>query len=123
MTNEEIKEKYGIEPIMKEMWVWDEYMKQATFRLVLFFDNEDNMPYCTLGIDNDFVGYINASETNPNEIEPKIGDKGYFWDDEESSYCFDTLAIILESFPEQYGARILGTHFKHFSHEKQTWMK
>jgi len=23
MTPEEIKEKYGIEPIMKEMWVWD----------------------------------------------------------------------------------------------------
>ena len=36
MTTEQIREKYGIEPIMKEMWVWDDDKQEVELLLVLY---------------------------------------------------------------------------------------
>jgi hypothetical protein len=76
MKNEQIKEKYGIEPIMKEMWVWDK-KTDAEKVLVLFNDRTYNRPYVCYNSDKEVCYYKKASETNPNEKDPKIGDKGY----------------------------------------------
>jgi hypothetical protein len=117
MTTKEIKEKYGIEPIMKEMWVWDKFEK-AKLRLVLYknLEKNDGYPYkCMLGM------FENASENNMND--PKVGDKGYFWDDndEESYLCSVLKNIVHDGRPAYYCS--LGFWFTNFSHEKQPWMK
>jgi hypothetical protein len=118
MTTKEIKEKYGIEPIMKEMWVWDKFEK-AKLRLVLYknLEKNDGYPYkCMLGM------FENASENNMNEPkEPQVGDKGYFWDDEDG-YVFCELTNICQDGRPPYYA-IIGIWFYNFSHEKQPWMK
>jgi hypothetical protein len=120
MTNEEIKEKYGIEMIGKEMWVWDDDPKRAFFTLVIHRRmNQVNYPYRVV----DGTIFINASETNPNEPkQPKVGDKGYFWN-KEDGYVFSDLIYI-----DHDGSSIpyycsLELWFRNFSHEKQTWMK
>ena len=121
MTTEEIKEKYGIEPIMKEMWVWDDEPKDACLSLVMYYRPKCDYPY--QGIDNvgykDFFKY--ASETNPNQPkQPKVGDIGYFWDDEESYLCSVLKNIVNDGRPAYYCS--LGLWFSNFSKEKQTWM-
>jgi hypothetical protein len=45
MTNEEINEKYGIEPIMREMWVWDDDITKAKLKLVLVKDLSKKLKY------------------------------------------------------------------------------
>jgi hypothetical protein len=118
MTNEEIKEKYGIEPIMKEMWVWDRDPKKAFFTLVIHrIMNQVNYPYKVV----EGISFRNASETNPNNKEPQVGDIGYFWDNEDS-YVFDELTNICQDGRPPYYASI-GIWFYNFSHEKQPWMK
>ena len=116
MTNEEIKEKYKIEPIMKEMWVWDDDVKKA--RLDFVFCNDNSLyPYFAKS-----ANFKNASETNPNEPKkPKVGDKGYFWDNEDG-YVFCELTNICQDGRPPYYA-IIGIWFYNFSHEKQPWMK
>jgi hypothetical protein len=118
MTNEEIAEKYGIEPIMKEMWVWDSFEQIALLRFVVL--KKEKQIYLTIDSNGMYNHYYNASETNPNDKEPKVGDKGYFWDDEEV-YLYATLINIEKSTP-MYDTDGYGI-FKHFSHEKQHWMK
>jgi hypothetical protein len=80
MTKKELKEKYGIELIGKEMWVWDDDPKKAFFTLVIHRRNQVNYPYIVV----DGTIFRNASEINPNNKQPQVGDIGYFWDDEES---------------------------------------
>jgi hypothetical protein len=118
MSNEQIKEKYGIELIGKEMWVWDDDKLDAQFRLVLYKNNDKTHSYkCLFGF------YANASETNPNEPkQPKVGDKGFFWN-KEDGYVFSDLIYI-----DHDGSSIpyycsLELWFRNFSHEKQPWMK
>ena len=118
MSNEEIKEKYGIEMIGKEMWVWDGNPKDAKLDFVVFKIFRYGHPFRTA---NDEV-FINASETNPNYKEPKVGDKGYFWN-KEDGYVFSDLMYI-----DHDGSSIpyycsLELWFRNFSHEKQPWMK
>jgi len=124
MTNEQIKEKYGIEPIMKEMWVWDD-KTDAEKVLVLFNDKTYNRPYVCYNSDKEVCYYKNASERNPNDKEPKVGDKGYFWDDERY-YAYDLLNNIIDthgiSSMRGFRSSFCGD-FQHFSHEKQPWMK
>ena len=121
MTNEQIKEKYGIEPIMKEMWVWDDDKLDTQFKLVLYKDNYKTYWYkCLSGF------YANASETNPNEPkQPQVGDKGYFWDD-ETYYAYDVISSIINTNGikdlNAFNAHFSG-NYKNFSHEKQPWMK
>jgi hypothetical protein len=116
MTTEEIKEKYGIEPIMKEMWVWDDYVRKARLDFVFCKDNS-LYPYFAKS-----ANFRNASETNPNKTkEPKVGDIGYFWDDEESYLCSVLKNIVNDGRPAYYCS--LGLWFTNFSKEKQTWMK
>jgi hypothetical protein len=117
MTTEEIKEKYGIEMIGKEMWVWDGNHKDAKLDFVVFKIFRYGHPFRTA---NDEV-FINASETNPNYKEPKVGDIGYFWDDEESYLCSVLKNIVHDGRPPYYCS--LGFWFTNFSHEKQPWMK
>jgi hypothetical protein len=117
MTTEEIKEKYGIEPIMKEMWVWHDNPKDAKLYFVVFKIFRYGHPFRTA---NDEV-FINASETNPNYKEPKVGDIGYFWDDEESYLCSVLKNIVNDGRPAYYCS--LGLWFTNFSKEKQPWMK
>jgi hypothetical protein len=119
MTTEEIKEKYGIEPIMKEMWVWDDDVREAFFTLVIHRRmNQVNYPYRVV----DGTIFINASETNPNEPKkPKVGDMGYFWI-EVNEYIYSKLRSINPGDKLPYFCS-LGLWFSNFSHEKQPWMK
>jgi hypothetical protein len=124
MKNEEIKEKYNIEPIMKEMWVWDDDPEDACLSLVAYKCPcpEDHYPYFTIDNDGD-TGYFQCvSETNPNELkQPKVGDIGYFWDNEESYLCSVLKNIVHDGRPAYYCS--LGLWFTNFSQEKQPWMK
>ena len=117
MTKEELKNKYGIEPIMKEMWVWDDDKLDAQFKLVLYKDNKKTYSYkCLFGF------YANASETNPNEPQdPQIGDMGYFWDFQKA-YAYGALIKIYENQTHKYVA-CTNSFFINFSKEKQPWMK
>jgi hypothetical protein len=118
MTKKQINEKYGIEPIMKEMWVWDVDREKAFFTLVIHRRmNQLNYPYKAV----DGTIFRNASETNPNYKEPKVGDIGYFWDDEESYLCSVLKNIVHDGRPAYYCS--IGLWFSNFSHEKQPWMK
>jgi hypothetical protein len=118
MTNEEINEKYGIELIGKEMWVWDEDKELAEINLVLYKNLEGNFwPY---KVWDDY--YQNASETNPNEPqEPQLGDMGYFWDFQKA-YAYGELIKIYENQTHKYVA-CTNSFFINFSKEKQFWMK
>jgi hypothetical protein len=98
------KEKYGIELIGKGMWVWDDDITKAKFRMSV----TGKTTY--------------ASDTNPNEPkQPKVGDIGYFWDDEESYLCSVLKKIVHDGRPAYYCS--LGLWFTNFSKEKQPWMK
>ena len=124
MTNEEIKEKYDIEPIMKEMWVWDDDNSEAKLKLVLIKDLSKKNQYALLTWSKDgMLGVCsNASETNPNYKEPKVGDMGYFWDEDEDFYAYCLLEVIDKRYVLPY---LCGGLFwiAHFSHVKQPWMK
>ena len=122
MSKEEIKEKYGIEPIMKEMWVWDVDPEKAFFTMVINRRNQVNYPYKV--VDGNI--FRNASDTNPNDPkQPQVGDKGYFWDD-ETYYAYDVILSIINTNGIK-DLRAFNAHFsgnyKNFSHEKQPWMK
>lgn len=123
MTNEQIKEKYDIEPIMKEMWVSDDYPEDACLLLVIYKRPGCDYPYQCI----DKVGYKDffkyASETNPNEPKkPKTGDMGYFWNDDKVSYAYGKLEGIDNLDPFPYLCEGFSWH-QHFSHEKQPWME
>jgi hypothetical protein len=124
MSKEEIKEKYGIGPIMKEMWVWNSVsIKDAELAFVISKDY-DSPFYNYIGYDDKrrFITRDNASETNPNEPkQPKVGDIGYFWDDEESYLCSVLKNIVHDGRPPYYCS--IGLWFSNFSHEKQPWMR
>ena len=99
------KEKYGIELIGKGMWVWDDDITKAKFRMSVTGKT------------------TNASDTNPNEPkQPQVGDIGYFWNDDESSYAYGKLEGIENLDPFPYLCVGFSWH-RHFSHEKQPWMK
>jgi hypothetical protein len=125
MTNEEIKEKYGIELIGKEMWVWNSVsIKDAELAFVVSKDYASPF-YNYIGYDEKrrFIARDNASETNPNKTkEPKVGDKGYFWNEEKVFYAYGLLEGIDKEDVLPYLCEGLSWH-PHFSHEKQPWMK
>jgi hypothetical protein len=123
MSNEEINKKYGIEPIMKEMWVWDENVRRARLEFVFCKANcTDNSPYPYPYFAKS-ANFINASETNPNEPrQPKVGDVGYFWNDDGVFYAYGKLEEIYKEDGLSYLCEYLSWH-RHFSHEKQPWMK
>jgi hypothetical protein len=117
MTKKELKERHGIEPIMKEMWVWDDDKLDTRFKLVLYKDNIETYPYKSLS-----GSYANASETNPNEPQdPQVGDIGYFWDF-QTAYAYGALIKIYENQTHKYAA-CTNSFFINFSKEKQQWMK
>jgi hypothetical protein len=116
MTNEKISKKYGIEPILKEMWVWDN-PKIVQKQFVIGFVHRGCLGFLTIKDMSIVNFYNNASETNPNDKEPKVGDKGYFWDD-EGSYTYGNLKNYTTDFFQSNNI----VWFKHFSHEKQPWM-
>ena len=121
-NTKELEEKYGFELILKEMWVWDDdriFTKKA-FVLI----KVDNLYSCIM--DNfDRYLYENASETDPRsqkEPEPKVGDVGYFWDDEESGeYFYGKLTDLLNVPDFKYSTYF--TEWQNFSIKKQPWMK
>jgi len=122
MTNEEIKKKYKIEPIMKEMWVWDNHPEDACLLLVIYKRPGCDYPYQCI----DKVGYKDffkyASETNPNEPkDPQVGDMGYFWDSQKA-YAYGAILKIYENQTHKYAA-CTNSFFINFSKEKQPWMK
>jgi hypothetical protein len=122
MNKKELKEKYKIELIMKEMWVWDDDPKDAYLSLVAYKCAENHYPYFTIDNDGDMGYFQCASETKPNKTkEPKVGDIGYFWDDEESYLCSVLKNIVNDGRPAYYCS--LGLWFTNFSKEKQPWMK
>ena len=119
MSNEEIEKKYGVEPIMKEMWVWDERPEAASFTLVMHKRvNYLDFPYTNLH----GAIFKNASDTNPNEKKSQVGDVGYFWNDEEVFYAYGHLMGINNKKSLPYLCEGLSWH-THFSHEKQLWMQ
>jgi hypothetical protein len=123
MTNEQIKEKYGIELIGKEMWVWDNDPEKAFLWLVIYKKPENKFPYITIDKDGDADYFKYASDTNPNEPkQPKVGDMGYFWSlDITKGYTYGILnAINFNHWPFVCDS---GVSFTHFSHDKQPWMK
>jgi hypothetical protein len=114
---DEIKNKYGIELIGKEMWVWDEDPTEAEFDFVIYkyLESEKYSYKCLIAL------YANASETNPNEPqEPQVGDIGYFWDFEKA-YAYGELIKIYEKQTHKYVA-CTNSFFINFSKEKQPWM-
>jgi hypothetical protein len=114
---DEIKDKYGIEMIGKEMWVWDDDKLDTQFKLVLYKDDIKTYSYKCL-----FGSYANASEINPNEPqEPQVGDMGYFWDFQKA-YSYGALIKIYENQTHKYAA-CTNSFFINFSKEKQPWMK
>jgi hypothetical protein len=119
MTKEELKNKYGIELIGKEMWVWDEDPKDAKLDFVTFKAlRHTNYPFKTGNIN----GYANASKTNPNEPQdPQVGDIGYFWDSQKA-YAYGAILKIYENQTHKYAA-CTNSFFINFSKEKQPWMK
>jgi hypothetical protein len=124
MTNEEIKKKYGIEPIVREMWVWDDDPEDACLSLVMCHKCDYVLyPYTIIDKHGNTEFFKYASETNPNNKEPKVGEVGYFWDDndKESYLCSVLKNIVHDGRPAYYCS--LGFWFTNFSHEKQPWMK
>jgi hypothetical protein len=122
MSKEQIKEKYGIEPIMKEMWVWDNNPEDAFLCFVIYKNPENKFPYDTIDKDRYRDIFKHASDTNPNNKQPQVGDKGYFWN-KKDGYVFSDLIYI-----DHDGSSIpyycsLELWFRNFSHEKQPWMK
>lgn len=95
MTNQEIKEKYGIEPVMKEGWCWDDDKTIAKKCLCLYKDLDgDYIFYCYLEYSDIESYYKNFSETDPNIIEPKVGDWGWFSNTGSKRLIYDKLIII-----------------------------
>jgi hypothetical protein len=126
MNNKEILEKYGIEPIMLEMWVWDEDITKAKLKLVLVKDLSKKLKYSYITWNKyRMLGMnLNASKNNPNETkEAKVGDMGYFWDDDRAGYAYGVLDEIDNTDTYCYESNYLGTAFMNFSHKKQPWMK
>ena len=122
MTNEEIKKKYKIEPIMKEMWVWDNHPKDACLLLVMYKSHKSDYPYTIIDKHGNTEFFEYASETNPNKPqEPQVGDIGYFWDFEKA-YAYGELIKIYEKQTHKYAA-CTNSFFINFSKEKQPWMK
>ena len=123
MITEEIKKKYGIEPIMREMWVWNDDQEDAFLCFVIYKKPEYKYPYITINKDRYGDIFKNASDTNPNKTkEPKVGDKGYFWNDDGVFYAYGKLEEIYKEDGLSYLCEYLSWH-RHFSHEKQPWMK
>jgi hypothetical protein len=123
MTNEEIKKKYKIEPIMKEMWVWDDDPEDACLSLVMYKSHKSYYPYTIIDKHGNTEFFKYACETNPNEPKkPKTGDMGYFWNDDKVSYAYGKLEGIDNLDPFPYLCEVFSWH-QHFSHEKQPWMK
>jgi hypothetical protein len=123
MSKEEVKEKYGIEPIMKEMWVWNDDQENAFLCFVIYKKHKNKYPYITINKDRYGDIFKNASDTNPNKTkEPKVGDVGYFWSlDIKKGYTYGILnAINFNHWPFVCDS---GVSFTHFSTEKQPWMK
>jgi hypothetical protein len=119
---DELKDKYGIEMIGKEMWVWDNGPEDAFLCLVIYKDPEANFPYITIDKHGHSEFFINASETNPNEPqEPKVGDIGYFWDDQKA-YSYGELIYFYDKQPHKY-LTCTNSYFINFSKDKQPWMK
>lgn len=123
MTPEQIADKYGIEPIMKEMWVWDEDNSLPHLMFVLYKGKGTNYPYKAINENLVWYNISNASETNPNDKEPKVGEKGYFWDDADSFYIFDVLSHRYIGKDLEFLPSNIDESFRYFSHEKQPWMK
>jgi hypothetical protein len=122
MTLKQLKERHGIELIGKEMWVWDDDIELAKLDLVLHKRIEQGSLYYKCYYKCFFKYYKNASDTNPNEPkQPKVGDMGYFWDDEESYLCSVLKNIVHDGRPAYYCS--LGLWFANFSRQKQSWMK
>ena len=117
MTNEEIKEKYGIEPIMKEGWCWDDDNDKETLKrwYCVYKDSDDEFSYnCILELNNANASYTNFSDTDPNIIEPKVGDWGWFWNDEKHGAYYGKLV-------NMYDNRLCAEGlfcYTNFSHEK-----
>lgn len=125
MTNLEIQEKYGIELINKEMWVWDEDISLACRCFVVEKVIDRDRGYYGYAENRSCSSYINASETDPRiKQEPCIGDKGYFWDKEDYIYVYAKIHHIDKEQEDPYVSDIPGLMpFKYFSLTKQTWMK
>lgn len=122
MTNEEIKKKYKIEPIMKEMWVWDNHPEDACLSMVMYKSHKSDYPYTIIDKHGNTEFFKYASETNPNEPQdPQVGDIGYFWDFEKA-YAYGELIKIYENQTHKYAA-CTNSFFINFSKEKQPWMK
>jgi hypothetical protein len=126
MTKKQINEKYGIELIGKEMWVWDNHPEDACLSLVMYKSHKSDYPYTIIDKHGNTEFFKYASETKPNETkEPKVGDKGYFWDD-ETYYAYDVISSIINTNGIKdllaFNAHFSG-NYKNFSHEKQPWMK
>jgi hypothetical protein len=112
------KEKHGIELVGKEMWVWDDFIHEAKKRFVVYMKNYCSHNYVTDGQTDGRDVYKNASNNNPNIV---VGDKGFFWNDDESFYVFDTIGYINE-LNDYFAKNINDKSFKNFSYEKQSWM-
>ena len=115
----ELEEKYGFELILKEMWVWDNRILDARIQFVIL-KRRYGYPYIT-----ERNAHKNASETDSRikeQPEPKVGDVGYFWDDEKS-YVWDILYEIKDSYEEYPYSSNNNNSYRNFSKTKQPWMK
>lgn len=132
MTNEQIKEKYGIEPIMKEGWCWDDDKGKAEKCFCLGKVNRENSPFLIYLSDINYTAtFQNFSETNPNIKEPKVGDWGWFWNENSTDWSLYGKIIEFQKKPTKYIAEIgevsfgiiqLSNGFDNFSHQKPDFL-
>lgn len=125
ITPENIKEleaKYGFELILKEMWVCDVNAAESEKAFVFFKSQFEEYPFfCTLN-NKRIVAFKYASEyIKEEQPEPKVGDCGWFWDD-ENGFVFSTLREIDNTNEFAYLCNF-NAYFKNFSTTKQPWMK
>lgn len=128
MTKEQITEKYGVEFIAREMWVWDYAPENAFLWLVMYKNPKAQFPYITIDKYGDKDFFRHASETDPNEPQepqkPKVGDVGYFWDDKECGYAYAYGVLDeIDNTDLPFISNYFGTCFHNFSHDKQPWMQ
>lgn len=144
MKKKEINEKYNVKMILEEMYVYnDEKLTDAVLRLVILKDKRENSlsKYLHLEVIEDrgtggdamdvcWVDYAisvedyKAMHTKTQKPEIKVGEYGYFWNDnlEIKYFFYGKLKFIFEPNTTDYRFKNEFDHcLQHFSKTHPEW--